>query len=316
MNSTKHIFLIDPLSQLNLKKDSSLLWALTLKQLKKSVFILFSHDLCFQNDQSNSKLFLHEIDGSILDTFYLSDLKVGQANSLSLSPGDTIYMRMDPPMNDHYLNALMILREWKRQGIHISNDGDGILKHQEKLTSYRQYPQALPSFVGGVGGALKQFIQSQNQIGVEDFIIKPLNAYSGIGVEKISYQKLNEKLNSATPTFPFSYLVCQPFWSDIHQGEYRAIFWKQQYLGSILKKPKSGEYMANIAQGATFVATEIPKSTLDLCKKINLELANDGIDLVAYDIMQDKISEVNVTCPGLLVELSHAHQRNFAEMLF
>jgi glutathione synthase len=217
---------------------------------------------------------------------------------------------MDPPMNDHYVNALMILREWKHCGIRISNDVDGILGHQEKLTAYRQYPHALPSFVGGVGAGLADFVHMQLASGVTEFIVKPLNAYSGIGVAKLPGAEIIEKLKTPN-AFEYSYLVCQPFWKGIHQGEFRSVFWKQKYLGSIIKRPKSGEYMANIAQGATFAAAEISPAVKKICEKINRELAADGIDLVAYDIMEDKISEVNVTCPGLLVELSHAHQKNF-----
>lgn len=53
---------------------------------------------------------------------------------------------------------------------------------------------------------------------------------------------------------------------------------------------------------------EIKKS----CDKVAADLLNDGIDLIAYDVLDGKISEVNVTCPGLIVEVSHALGRNLA----
>jgi len=36
------------------------------------------------------------------------------------------------------------------------------------------------------------------------------------------------------------------------------------------------------------------------------------VDWVAFDILGAVPTEVNITCPGLLVEVSHAHQRNLA----
>jgi glutathione synthase len=310
---TKHIFFIDELEKLNLKKDSSLLWALTLQAANQDVYLLFPADFFWSNDDSFShQLNLFRLEGSINDQFYLrpESIKIKAAGAIKLLPGDQLYMRLDPPMNDHYLNALMLCREWQHYGVKVTNDPLGILKHQEKLSAYRHYPQALASYVGGAGDALFKFMQQQNkQYGVDEFIIKPLNAYSGIGVQKIQLSTYNS-IAELKQSIPYSFFVCQPFWKDIAKGEYRSVFWKGAHLGSILKRPKEGDFMANIAQGASFSKAHISSNTRKLCETIVQELFKDGIDLVAFDIMEDKISEVNVTCPGLLVELSHAHGEN------
>ena len=39
----------------------------------------------------------------------------------------------------------------------------------------------------------------------------------------------------------------------------------------------------------------------------------EGIYFVAFDIIGDNISEVNITCPGLMVEVSEACKKNLAE---
>ena len=38
-----------------------------------------------------------------------------------------------------------------------------------------------------------------------------------------------------------------------------------------------------------------------------------GVDWVAFDILGDSVQEVNITCPGLLVEVSYAFERNLAD---
>jgi glutathione synthase len=40
-----------------------------------------------------------------------------------------------------------------------------------------------------------------------------------------------------------------------------------------------------------------------------------GVDWVAFDILGESITEVNITCPGLLVEVSYAHKRNLADVV-
>jgi len=39
------------------------------------------------------------------------------------------------------------------------------------------------------------------------------------------------------------------------------------------------------------------------------------VDWVAFDILADSITEVNITCPGLLTEVSYAHKKNLADTL-
>ena len=39
------------------------------------------------------------------------------------------------------------------------------------------------------------------------------------------------------------------------------------------------------------------------------------MDWIAFDILADAISEVNITCPGLLVEVSFAMKKNLADVV-
>jgi glutathione synthase len=107
-------------------------------------------------------------------------------------------------------------------------------------------------------------------------------------------------------------VVAQPYCSDVEKGEIRAIFYKSKELGSILKVPQSGEFLANIAQGASFSSIELTSVLQKECTEICRELEKDGVDWVAFDILGGHVSEINITCPGLLVEVSFAHQKNLA----
>jgi glutathione synthase len=41
---------------------------------------------------------------------------------------------------------------------------------------------------------------------------------------------------------------------------------------------------------------------------------DDGVNFIAYDILAGAVTEVNVTCPGLLVEVSYALNENMAHV--
>jgi len=109
--------------------------------------------------------------------------------------------------------------------------------------------------------------------------------------------------------------VAQPFGTEVSKGEIRSIYFRGKELGSILKVPPKGQFLANIAQGATFSLIELSPTQQNECQKICEELTPVGIDFIAFDILGDAIQEVNLTCPGLLVEVSEAKGENLAKSI-
>jgi len=79
-----------------------------------------------------------------------------------------------------------------------------------------------------------------------------------------------------------------------------------------MKKPVGGDFLANIAQGAHFEAYELTGEIKKECDDIASELLKDGVNFIAYDILGGAVTEINVTCPGLLVEVSYALKKNMA----
>lgn len=304
-----HVFFIDPLEKLNIKKDSSLMMALTFKEQGEKVYFLFENDLFFSNHKLKT-LSVYDFDGAFDESgFYLKDLKLADKKDLKLSKDILIHMRIDPPFDTRYLRLCWVLLSLETLKVKITNNPRGIITHNEKLFSYEQ-SSSIPSFVGGSLEGFKKFIFSQKS---SEFILKPLDLYQGIGVEKISKLEpdLNEKFMAKVTTYG-GMIVAQPFIKNVEKGEVRALYFKGKELGSILKVPKSGEYLANIAQGASFKPIKLSQKVKKDCDKIAKILKKDGVDFIAFDILDHKINEINITCPGLLVEVSKAHKKNLS----
>jgi glutathione synthase len=109
--------------------------------------------------------------------------------------------------------------------------------------------------------------------------------------------------------------LVQPFIKKVLEGEIRSIYYSGQGVGSIIKVPPKGSYLANIAQGATFEKVELSKAEKTKCDEFSIELLKQGVPWVAFDILDEKISEANTTCPGLLVEVSKAYRCNLGEKI-
>ena len=309
-----HIFFIDPLEKLSIKKDSSLMLAATMQKLGMDVKILFEKDFYVSN---NSPLALgmynfkaeFNADGAHLDSLVLTTPKI-----VELSSKDILHMRIDPPFDTRYLRYLWMLTYIETKGVKVINSPAGILKFNEKLHAYAQV-SSLASYVGSSSYGFKKFIESLPS--GSEVILKPLDMYQGIGVEKISMQDTE----LATERFSLKVLenngpiVAQIFCAEVRQGEVRTLYFKGKELGSILKIPKDGDFLANIAQGASFHGIDLSPAIKKECDQICKHLMSEGVDWVAFDILDNHVSEVNITCPGLLVEVSFAHKKNFAHII-
>lgn len=309
----RHIFYIDPLEKLNLKKDSTLMLALTLQLRGLECLVLFEKDLAWSN--SGTVLRAHRFIGTFRDDgAYLAGFSLTDSVALKLNPTDTLHMRLDPPFDGRYLRYLWLLDQWEHEGVRIINSPRSIMHFNEKLLAYQQ-PAAFPSWVGESVGAFEDFI-TQLRGTHQEVVLKPLDLYSGIGVEKWRIddpgllRRFEEKARELGGP-----IVAQPFIEAVTQGEVRAIYFAGQHLGSILKVPKAGEFISNIAHGGSFQAYELPDAVQEQCAKLCQYMDTQRVPWVAFDILGGVVTEANITCPGLLTEVSYAHHKNVAGMI-
>ena len=145
-----------------------------------------------------------------------------------------------------------------------------------------------------------------------ELVLKPLDLFQGIGVEKVNLDgSEREAFNKKVSEYAGA-IIAQPFLKEIQDGEVRSTYFKGVEIGSILKIPKSGDFISNIAGGASFEFYETTRKQKEICKAISIELMKHGVDWIAFDILGEYVQEVNITCPGLLVEVSKACDKNLA----
>jgi len=313
--SAKHILLIDPLSKLNIKKDTTLQLALALMDKGVEAYCLFERDLFYTNTKL-PELSVSTFTGeNIKNSYYLEGFRLLDNIKYQLKEGDVLHMRLDPPFDGRYLRILWILKNLAMQGVKVINSAAGLLLHNEKMRAYSD-PSAVETFVGSSADGFRDYLVGLQKKGVTEAILKPLDLYQGMGVQKISFANQSPGdmmaffLNKAREYQ--GTIVVQPYQKAVETGEVRAVYFAGKFLGAIKKVPRPGEFLANIAQGASFSKCELSASQKQTCDKIATDLLEDGIYWIAYDLIGDHVSEVNITCPGLLVEVSKALEKNLA----
>lgn len=310
-----HIFFIDPIEKLNIKKDSSLMMGLSFMNLGFEVYLLFEDDFAVSN-KGDSKLKLYSYKGKFKeDGFYLEGVELLESVTKVITKDDIIHMRIDPPYDSRYQRYLWMLDFLQsKTGCDVVNNPIGIMKHNEKLAAYKR-EKSLKSFIGSSLTAFRDFILDLKTEGVEDLILKPLDLYSGIGVQKVSILDPDlESIYLAKVKEFEGAIITQPFQKEVYDGEIRSLYLDGQEIGTIMKKPVGGDFLANIAQGAQFAAHTLSAEVKAECDTIAKELLKDGVNFIAYDILGGAVTEINVTCPGLLVEVSYALKKNMANI--
>jgi len=321
MKSYSHIFFIDALDKLSISKDSTLQLALTLKNTGENVMLIFEDQMSFSNI-GDGGLQAHEFIGSFQeDLLTVEALELGEKQFIRLNKQVVLHMRLDPPFDTRYLRYLWILRSLKgRFGVKVLNDPGGIATYNEKMVAYES-ESSIETFVGTNEVSCENFLKLlKDKYGAayKGVIFKPLDLYQGMGVELLGpelslkevllrFKGKKEELGGA--------IVIQPFIDEVYKGELRSIYFNGIELGTIVKKPKKGSFLANIASGASYNRSALSEEARKRCDKLSQELAQCGVPWVAFDILGNQIQEANITCPGLLVEVSKAYQNNLAIQL-
>lgn len=310
-----HIILLDPLEKLNIKKDTTIQLALTLKNKGIETYFLFEEDLYFSNYNKKALECFDFSGGFSEDGISPLDCKLESKKIIDLNQNINLHMRLDPPFDSRYLRILWILNALQESsGCQVTNIPNAIAVTNEKIISYMA-ENSVPSFVGGSEKGFIEFCEQMKELGNEYLVLKPLDLYQGIGVEKLSldanilsiFKDRVQKFGGA--------VVVQPFLKEISDGEVRSIYYAGVHIGSIIKTPKKDDFISNIAHGATYDIYELTTQEKRVCDEEAKKLFHNGLPWVAFDLLGGKIQEMNITCPGLLVEVSKAHKKNLAEVI-
>ena len=296
MKNLSHLFVIDPLKDLNLTLDSSLRMAKSLHAIGHEIHVTTIEDLSMTSEIG---AFCQATQLKFLDTNTL-EFSQSSPSRTPLASFSAIHMRKDPPTDQRYWSATWILSSVPAK-VKQYNCPKSLRNINEKM-SILDFPDfSAPALVSQSTSEITEF---GHKFGNNDIIVKPLDLFAGKGVERVQFEKfdakgLKEKIDSLT-NHQKSIRIVQPFNHSIFDGEVRSFFAGGQPISWCLKKPKQGEFLANTSSGATLESYEPNRHMLESTSEIAKSLLAKGVFFIGFDIIGDKISEINITSPRLL----------------
>ena len=237
--------------------------------------------------------------------------KINQTRSVMLDKYDIILMRQDPPFDMGYITATHLLETIQHKTL-ILNNPFYVRNCPEKIFVNKYLDFMPPTLITRNVGEVIKFRNKHDQI-----IIKPLY---GNGGANVFYSDGNDRnFGSIIENFlewskePF---IIQKFIPKVKDGDKRIILIDGEIAGAINRIPQDGEIRSNMHVGGLAAKTEITKQDIKICDAISEDLKNFGLFFVGIDIIDNFITEINVTSPTGIREILELSGINVAKIFW
>lgn len=298
----RFVFVMDTLDRVNPDKDTSFAFIEAAGERGHTCFHCLPSDLSVVTHRGDDARRTAHARVRTVETFADAPrIRLGDAStSIPLAEVDAVFIRKDPPFDQAYLYATLVL-EHARGGPLIVNDPRGLRDANEKLYALN-FPDLMPrTFVTANRDEVFSFL---DEVG-GSAVIKPLDGAGGSGVLALRKADKNARAIVDLLTAEGTRLaMVQEFLPAVTEGDKRILLLDGKPLGAILRVPRGDDLRSNMHVGGSAVATEVTAAEAAMVKAIAPRLLADGLYFVGLDVIGGRLTEVNVTSPTGIQELS------------
>jgi glutathione synthase len=233
---------------------------------------------------------------------------LGEPEQVSLHDVDAVLIRTDPPFDADYLWCTLLLERVKHDTL-VVNDPHGLRLANEKLYAC-YFPELMPrTLITADKGHIKQFM---DEVGGRA-VIKPLDGAGGEGVLALQQGDLNVNGIIELRTHNGQRLtMVQEFLPAVADGDKRILLLDGEPLGAIMRVPQKGDVRSNIHVGGSVVKAEITDADARIIETVAPQLRRDGLYFVGLDVIGGKLTEVNVTSPTGIQQMTRLDGDNYS----
>ncbi len=232
----------------------------------------------------------------------------GEATEVRLADMQAVFIRKDPPFDSSYLMATLLLERARGRTI-ILNDPRGLRDANEKLYTLNFAKWMPKTIVTSHEDDIMSFVKELGGAGV----IKPLELAGGSGVMMVRTGDKNARSIIQLLTDEGRRLVMvQEFLPDVTNGDKRVLLLEGKVLGAINRVPRADDLRSNIHVGGSVEPYAVTDAELAIATDVAPRLAADGLVFVGLDVIGGRLTEVNVTSPTGIQQLSQHMGRDVA----
>ena len=295
------LFVIDPITQLRPSKDSSVALMQAAQRAGQQVWVSTPAQLAVRGSHPRHEPMVLAQPVRLADIrptasgWELPDpwFDADEPRWLPLTAFPHVWMRKDPPVDEAYLYATHLLELAARQGVRVLNHPASLRAWNEKLGALRWSHLMAPSLVSSHVEQLAAFAAEHGEV-----VLKPLGGRAGQGVVRTRADapglKALLELVTNQQTLP---VMVQAFLPAVSAGDKRILLVNGEPLGAVNRRPAPGEFRSNLAVGGEPEATELTDQERRICAELAPALQEEGLFFVGIDVIDGRLSEINVTSP-------------------
>jgi glutathione synthase len=300
------LFVIDPIERLRPAKDSSVALMEAVQRSGARVWICTPGELCAIGsgdpaDRDGHGTWAQAMPLQLWPIRAGADgwevpspwFETGPAQLVPLEAFSAVWMRKDPPVDEAYLYATHLLEIAERRGVRVINRPASLRAWNEKLGALRFSRWMAPSLVSSRVEQLRDFATEHREV-----VLKPLGGRAGQGVvfAAAATPGLGALLELVTGQQQLPVMI-QAFLPGVRSGDKRILLVNGEPLGAVNRVPRGGEFRSNLAVGGSPEATELSEAERRLCAELAPVLQAEGLFFVGIDVIDGRLSEINVTSP-------------------
>ena len=297
---------MDPIEGINIDADSTFALALEGQSRGHRLWHYLPADLTFAHGAVRARgrqLTVQRVKGN--------HATLGPFEPLELAKFDLVLMRQDPPFDMAYITATHILEHIHPKTL-VVNDPAHVRNAPEKLF-VTHFPDLMPpTVITSSRAEIDAFRQEHG-----DIIMKPLFGNGGAGVFHIRPD--DDNINALLEMFTARSrepIIVQRYLPEIRQGDKRIVLIDGVAAGGVTRVPAKGEARANLHVGGRAEKTTLTPREREICARIGPALKERGLIFVGIDVIGDYLTEINVTSPTGIQEISRFDGTNLAGLIW
>jgi len=147
--------------------------------------------------------------------------------------------------------------------------------------------------------------------------MKPLYGHGGAAVFRVTRRDPN--FGSLFDMFHSMFRepwVVQQFLPEVALGDKRILLIDGVAMGALNRVPADDDIRSNLVRGGSAAATELDAREQEICERLGPELRRRGLIFVGIDVIDGRLTEINVTSPTGLRALRRIGGPDLAPALF
>lgn len=290
--------LMDPLHYLKAYKDSTVGMIKRAQELGWTCVYFTQKDMFCSEGRVHARVYSIQIG----DEHSRDWAKTKDLGEKPLADFDIILMRKDPPFNTEYIYTTYLLELAEKEGVLVANKPQSLRDANEKFFTLNFLQCCPTTLVSRDITRLKAFWNTHKQV-----IFKPADGMGGGSIFHVDEQGDNLSVILEVLTENQSKtILAQRYIPEIKTaGDKRIIVINGEPVPYALARiPAAGELRGNLAAGARGEVVPITDRDRWICKQIAPTLKAKGLYFVGIDVIGDFLTEINVTSPTCLREIS------------